>query len=503
MKFELDTASRCHLFRHASEITRETKGGYLTGALTVPASLPKSNPLYVRLSLVPATIDFQNNPYHLHPHLLHINQRTTNKKLRVVADGELPDEVDWALLLKVQNDVVFRVCDNSTKKRFLKRMPSLKRDSKSAETWKDIMGKRLRQSHNGERPLDIGQLNFPTDYYLTKVASVEGANRAIRLGPGGFMLNVITPLQKFSRGGVTISDSLAQRYSDLFGPEAISAASLMQVEDLYTKKKEDRMKLQQVCLLAEVFIVGPDGSKLHFITSALSDVITNSKSREVGPFQLHDINPSVVCANSKTKIFVLSFFKLVADVKANFFLYDPSKRTVVYDDPHDLLAKINHPEKTTVFNHTAMVFTAPQQDERVLDRISELGLQLRLGGFRPSDKMMSTNSFEFTYLKHKPNGCSFCQFFGSDDREPDGSLNLPSARPGVSRRVAEPMDAPDEVLRVNNSCPRARSPSLRELRLPKKRHYIAVDEGIEIKREYFGQRNEPDLLIEAKTTLCS
>ena len=75
---ELDSESETHLFRHASEITRETKGGYLKGKIIVPKS-PK--PFYLRLSLVPAEPDLQSNAFHLHPNLLHINLRQ-NKKNR-------------------------------------------------------------------------------------------------------------------------------------------------------------------------------------------------------------------------------------------------------------------------------------------------------------------------------------------------------------------------------------------------------------------------------------
>ena len=70
--------SETHLFRHASEITRETKGGYLKGKIIVPKS---TKPCYLRLSLVPAEPDVQTNAFHLHPNLLHINLRQ-NKKNR-------------------------------------------------------------------------------------------------------------------------------------------------------------------------------------------------------------------------------------------------------------------------------------------------------------------------------------------------------------------------------------------------------------------------------------
>ena len=59
----------------------------------------------------------------------------------------------------------------------------------------------------------------------------------IEMGSSGLMLNVITPLQKFSKGGTTISDVLRQRFEDLFH-RTISSHTLTQVENVYTGKKE-------------------------------------------------------------------------------------------------------------------------------------------------------------------------------------------------------------------------------------------------------------------------
>ncbi len=69
-----------HLFRHASEITRETKGGYLQGQIIVPRAGP-SVARFIRISLTPAEIEPDSNPLHIHPNLLHVNMRQ-NKKAR-------------------------------------------------------------------------------------------------------------------------------------------------------------------------------------------------------------------------------------------------------------------------------------------------------------------------------------------------------------------------------------------------------------------------------------
>ena len=76
---DLDNDSETHLFRHASEITRETKGGYLKGKISIPMT---DKPCYLRLSLVPAERDGFNDK-DLHPNMLHINLRQ-NKKTRQI-----------------------------------------------------------------------------------------------------------------------------------------------------------------------------------------------------------------------------------------------------------------------------------------------------------------------------------------------------------------------------------------------------------------------------------
>ena len=39
--------------------------------------------MYVRICLVPDEIKIGENPYHLHPNLLHINMRTNKKKRKL------------------------------------------------------------------------------------------------------------------------------------------------------------------------------------------------------------------------------------------------------------------------------------------------------------------------------------------------------------------------------------------------------------------------------------
>ena len=83
------------------------------------------------------------------------------------------------------------------------------------------------------------------------------------------------------------------------------------------------------------------------------------------------------------KIFVLSFFKLVADVKPAFVIYDPKMKRLV-DDQEDLRFKIKQPNKEdcSVFNQCVLIFTAPQQDWEVIKKIKQLGYELHVTAYR-------------------------------------------------------------------------------------------------------------------------
>ena len=130
---------------------------------------------------------------------------------------------------------------------------------------------------------------------------------------------------------------------------------------------QDRMKLQQVRLMVELF----ESEQLSFHSSTRSQVVTNSKSKECGPMRIHEVHPLISCCRSQTKICVISDFKLVADVRANFILYDPEAKSIVYNTKfHDLMRKINQPEDCTVFNQTVLFFKAPEQNYDVIQEVS-------------------------------------------------------------------------------------------------------------------------------------
>ena len=76
----------------------------------------------------------------------------------------------------------------------------------SEKRLKDEFREKLKRSQNCEEPLSQGLLHLPEQSHLTRVVSLteEGA---IELGNSGLMLNIITPLQKFSKGNYNLEDA--------------------------------------------------------------------------------------------------------------------------------------------------------------------------------------------------------------------------------------------------------------------------------------------------------
>ena len=73
----------------------------------------------------------------------------------------------------------------------------------------------------------------------------------MELGSSGVMLNVITPLQKFTKGGITLVDVLWQRYRDLYQAE-MSPKLLAITEDVFTGKREVS-SICDICLSISLF----------------------------------------------------------------------------------------------------------------------------------------------------------------------------------------------------------------------------------------------------------
>ena len=80
---------------------------------------------------------------------------------------------------------------------------------------------------------------------LTRVTVVK-EGRYLDLGTSGLMLNIITPLQKFSKGGTTITDVLQQRYQDL-QHRPMTTSQMKKIEESFTSKKvsEQFLKVYQ------------------------------------------------------------------------------------------------------------------------------------------------------------------------------------------------------------------------------------------------------------------
>ena len=126
----------------------------------------------------------------------------------------------------------------------------------------------------------------------------------------------------------------------------------------------------------------------------------------VHELELHDVNPACSCIKGDTKIFLLSKFKLVADTKAMFIVWDPVKQEIINNNPA-ILRGLRQPTDSGVFNQDVLIFTAPPQDPKLLrDEIIDKGYVLRITAWRSSDGRLSKTSFEFKYYLHGTGNCS-------------------------------------------------------------------------------------------------
>ena len=407
-------------------------------------------------------------------------------------------------LQRIENDILNidtnSICDSDT--------PRSKISKKEALLLEEY---RERLMTADKRPFKQGPLILPEGWSLSaKVATVKDSEKddaipgesrkMIELGSNGIMLNVITPLQKFTKGGITLVDVLWQRFSDMYQLE-MSPKLLSETEEIFIgkreennqKRKADRVRLQMIRLQVEVFRAPKDALSIpqsittkdtgeHFINSAVSEIITNSKSKECGPLRLHDVNPACSCIRGNTKIFLLSFFKLMPDIRAMFIVKDPETEEIINNNPA-ILKGLKQPKDSSVFNQCVLTFTAPPQDPKLLhDEILSKGYELRITAWRPNDGRLSHTSFEFKYFLHGTRGCSIktqklisnypisseeslekpSETSKHDDEclmcdllefktEKDHKRNLPYAKPGVQRRADDPeskMKAADDSVPI-------------------------------------------------------
>ena len=153
--------------------------------------------------------------------------------------GELPHDVDWAFVFRIDPDgTVSRVSSTSQQKRFVQMHPLP--DSIYSENpvkSDDLLKNQPASSKIYDPNLTLGPLNVPeySNLALTRVTMIKDG-RYLDLGTSGLMLNIITPLQKFSKGGTTITDVLQQRYLDLFH-KSMTESMLKKMEESFTSKK--------------------------------------------------------------------------------------------------------------------------------------------------------------------------------------------------------------------------------------------------------------------------
>lgn len=429
IKINLDNTSRMsHLFRHVSEL-KTAKGGYLEGQIIFSSSI--KYPIYLRLCLIPAESN-EKNPLLLHPNLLNIRIKSY-KKLNLY-ERELPKTIDWNIILKIESDnkVYFIYDESDLRKRF-----------KTTKT-QNIIDKSMVNENINIDPLknvngniNIGPLNLFNEN-LENIASLEinpNGDKILNMNKSKLMLTVLTPLQRLSKNGVDNHDVIKQRFQDLYKKEI----PLNILKDLFNKSiDKNNINSNYVKLLVEVF----DAKTLKFLTSSISEPIINSKDKSHGPIKLHDINPTISCTNGKTKIFVLSFFVLAEDIKPIFIIYDPKKKSIVKNE--ELENKIIQPNELecSIFNKYILKFNTPKQDWEIVNKIEQLGYQIRVTVYRLSDKRMCDTHFPFKYVRHifrndsnsdTYNKSCFCYILNTEKT----SKQLPLTAYGVCRRKTE------------------------------------------------------------------
>ena len=101
----LSTMYHFYLYHLRFDYFAETKGGYLQGKIYLPReklqggdgpSSRKCSNYFLRVSLGPANIEPELNPFHIHPLLLYLNTRQNRRKRQSKVN----------LLLKI-NDIVY------------------------------------------------------------------------------------------------------------------------------------------------------------------------------------------------------------------------------------------------------------------------------------------------------------------------------------------------------------------------------------------------------------
>lgn len=75
----------------------------------------------------------------------------------------------------------------------------------------------------------------------------------------------------------------------------------------------------------------------------------------------------------------------------------------------------------------------------MIEEIRRLGYILKVSAYRPTDRKMSSKSFEFRYQPHLGEHCVFCAYLCSRN----DAKQLPVAKPGVQRRVADLVQGED------------------------------------------------------------
>jgi len=362
MSIELKSAY--HLFRYASEWDpREkgkTKGGYLEGKIHLPRV---TEGLKVVISTHPTSMPegAPTGVEDIHPTLLHVVRKTRNRRMNELEP--VPNIHHWKQEFLIVNNrvtVVNRVSN----------LDELRNVPDQDELF------RL----NDERVLtfgkDVGDLN---------------------------MIILIPKTDARAHGkDVTLKDLLRSRIQD--------ENAITKMEEHY--KGKNSVNLKQMKLKVEFFKL----SELAPFSSAVSETISDTASKQLGALDFHDATPLKSCQTGGRKVMMVAEFGLAGDVEPRFQLWDRNghRQRHLEDDPEYItqpMAIHKEPKETVAVFRESIIFITPNQNN--LHKIIQGGFSITLVGRRKSDGVESRRKFVFSYIQHNER-CPYC------DINPDG-----------------------------------------------------------------------------------
>ena len=230
--------------------------------------------------------------------------------------------------------------------------------------------------------------------------------------------------------------------------EDVTVTKMLQSRDLPTSissfftEGKHKVNLKQIKVHVDIQDKLKEGEFMT-IATGLSQIITDTKSKDNGAFHLYGRYPHMSCSSGGSNVCMVSEFPLTKEVKPQFQLRDQATGMRLGEDEEESLLN-NHIESTII--RDTIIFKTPPQPH--IDEILSKGYQVVLVACRSSDGAVS-NHFDFIYQPHesmiiqKDNTtmCLFCNFSQNEE------LRIPEvAKPGEKKRKMLP--TPEKAAKV-------------------------------------------------------